>query len=121
LRLLTARHAHPGARRTRAGSSGWTIGVLCISGLIGSDIRAAGAQSIAITGRTIDAVSGRAVAGAQVTLASSTVVTDAQGRFQFDISAGRWEIVIPEISYTPRGATESVSLKGPWTFEVDVS
>jgi hypothetical protein len=35
-------------------------------------------------------------------------------------AAGPWGIVIPEISYTPRGATEFVSLKGPWTFEVDV-
>ena len=36
-----------------------------------------------------------------------------------DTTAGTWEVVIPEISYTPRGATEPVSLKGPWTFEVD--
>ena len=29
-----------------------------------------------------------------------------------DATAGTWEVVIPEISYTPRGATESVSQEG---------
>jgi len=94
--------------------------VLCISGLIGSDIRAAAAQSIAITGRAIDAVSGRAVAGAQVTLASRTVVTDAQGRFQFDISAGRWEIEVTARDYTPRKIPFEAGPQGVAPIEVQL-
>ena len=37
-----------------------------------------------------------------------------------DPAAGTWEIVIHEIWYLARGATEDVLLKGPWRFEVDI-
>ncbi len=35
-------------------------------------------------------------------------------------AAGTWVIVIHEIRYLARDATEEVLVKGPWTFEVDV-
>ena len=72
-----------------SGLSRWTVAVLCLSGSLGPDVRAA-AQSIAVSGRVVDAVSGRAVAGVQVTIGLRTIVTDAEGRFQLDVSAGRW-------------------------------
>jgi hypothetical protein len=77
-----------------------TILILCISALMGFDVTAG--QSIAIAGRAVDAVSGRAVPGAQVTLGSRSVVTDAEGRFQFEVSAGRWEIEVTARDYVPR-------------------
>jgi hypothetical protein len=54
----------------------------------------------------VDAVSGRAVAGVQVTLSGTSgsrrTVTDAEGRFQLDVSAGRWEIDVKARDYLPR-------------------
>src|SRR5262245_54923720 len=85
-----------------SGLSRWTVAVLCLSGVLGYHVRVAAGQSIAVTGRVIDAVSGRAVAGAQVTIGSRTVVTDAEGRFQLDVSAGRWEIDVQARDYLPR-------------------
>ena len=73
-------------------------GSLHLRGL-GFDVRVAAGQSIAVTGRAVDAVSGRAVSGVQMTIGSRTVVTDAEGRFQFDVSAGRWEIDVKARDY----------------------
>ena len=85
-----------------SGLSRWTVAVLCLSGSLRLDVRVAAAQSIAVTGRVVDAVSGRAVAGVQVTIGSRTIVTDAEGRFQLDVSAGRWEIDVKARDYLPR-------------------
>jgi len=59
-------------------------------------------QLIAVTGRVVDAVSGRAVAGVQVTIGSRATVTDAEGRFHVDVSSGHWEIVVDARDYLPR-------------------
>src|SRR5262245_53342842 len=67
-------------RMDRLGHTRWTVAVLCFSGIVGLHARIAASQSIAITGQVVDAVSGHAVAGVQVTVGSRTVVTDADGR-----------------------------------------
>ena len=85
-----------------SGLSRWTVAVLCLSGILRLDVPVAAAQSIAVTGRVVDAVSGRAVSGVQLTIGSRTIVTDAEGRFQFDVSAGRWEIGVKARDYLPR-------------------
>jgi TonB dependent receptor/TonB-dependent Receptor Plug Domain len=85
-----------------SGVSRWTVGVLCLSGILGLHVPVAAGQSIAVTGRVVDAVSRRAVAGVQMTIGSRTIVTDAEGRFQFDVSAGRWEIDVKARDYLPR-------------------
>jgi len=85
-----------------SGLSRWTVAVLCLSGSLRPDVRVAAAQSVAVTGRVVDAVSGRAVAGVQVTIGSRTIVTDAEGRFQLDVPAGRWEIDVKARDYLPR-------------------
>jgi len=51
-----------------SGLSRWTVAVLCLSGSLRPDVRVAAAQSVAVTGRVVDAVSGRAVAGVQVAI-----------------------------------------------------
>ncbi len=76
--------------------------VLVISLLLGFGMRVAAGQLITITGRAVDAVTGRAVSGVQVTIGTRTVVTDAEGRFQFDVSDGRWEIDVKARDYLPR-------------------
>jgi hypothetical protein len=77
--------------------------VLVISLLLGFGMRVAAGQLITITGRAVDAVSGRAVSGVQVTIGARTVVTDAEGRFQVDVSAaGRWESGVKARDYLPR-------------------
>src|SRR5262245_28039159 len=85
-----------------SGLSRWMVAVLCLSGILGVHARVAASQSIAVTGRVVDAMSGRAVAGVQVTIGSRTIVTDADGRFQLDVSAGRWEIDVKARDYLPR-------------------
>jgi Carboxypeptidase regulatory-like domain len=85
-----------------AGLSRWTVAVLCLTGIVGLHARIAAGQSIAVTGRVVDALSGRAVAGVQLTIGSRTIVTDAEGRFQLDVSAGRWEIDVKARDYLPR-------------------
>src|SRR5438093_6718795 len=86
-----------GARLSR-----WTVAALGFSGILGLAAGVAAGQSIAVTGRVVDAVSGRAVAGVQVRIGSRTIVTDAEGRFQVDVSAGRWEIDVKARDYLPR-------------------
>ncbi len=80
LRVLTIQSALPPSREALRRAA------LLLLGLMAFDDRVAGGQSIAITGRAIDAVSGRAISGAEVTLASRTVVTDAEGQFKFEVS-----------------------------------
>ena len=70
----------------------WAIAVLWLSGLMGFGARVAAGQAITVSGRAVDAVSGRAISGTQLTIGSRTTVTDAEGRFQFELSppgAGR--------------------------------
>ena len=68
--------------------------VLCLAAIL--------IQSIAVTGRVVDAVSGRPVAGVQVTIGSRATVTDVEGRFHVDMSPGHWEIVVNALDYLPR-------------------
>src|SRR5262245_44832762 len=86
----------------RSGLSRWRVAVLYLSAIFGLHARVAAGQSIAVAGRVVDAVSGRAIAGVQVTIGSRTIVTDVEGRFQFDVSAGRWEIDVQARDYLPR-------------------
>jgi hypothetical protein len=60
------------------------------------------AQTIRITGSAVDGVSGRPISGAHLRIGVRELVTDAEGRFEFDIAAGRWEIEISAPDYTPR-------------------
>jgi hypothetical protein len=64
--------------------------------------RAAAGQSIAVTGHVVDGVSGRPVAGALVTIDSRTIVTDAEGRFELDVPAGRWQVDVRAPDYLSR-------------------
>ena len=75
---------------------------LVISLLLGFEMRLAAGQPITIAGRVVDAVSGRAVSGVQVTIGARSAITDAEGRFQFDVSAGRGEIDVEARDYLPR-------------------
>lgn len=79
--------------------------MLCLSGLLVLHPRLAGAQSIAVTGQVVDGVSGRAVAGALVTIDSRTVVTDAEGRFELDVATGRWQVDVKAADYLSRTIT----------------
>ena len=80
----------------------WVVAALSLAALIGSSARAASQQTIVVTGRTLDAASGAAVPGARITIGSRVVTTDAQGRFQFDVSVGHWEIEVTARDYASR-------------------
>jgi hypothetical protein len=80
----------------------WSIAILCLSALMGFGVRIAAGQAIVVAGRAVDAVSGRAVAGARMTIGDITVITNADGRFQLQVSAGRWEIDVRAPNYAPR-------------------
>jgi len=67
--------------------------------LLGFGAPTASPQPIAVAGRVVDAVSGRAVPGAQVSSGARTVVTDADGRFAIDVVAGRSEIEVKARNY----------------------
>jgi hypothetical protein len=82
--------------------------------------RVAAGQPIAITGRVVDAVSGRAVSGVQVTIGARTVVTDADGRFQFDVSAGRGEIDVKSRDYLPRTIAFDAAAQGVAPIEIQL-
>ena len=90
----------------------WAIAVLWLSGLMGFGARVAEGQAIAVSGRAVDAVSGRAVSGVQMAIGSRTTVTDAEGRFQFELPAGRWEIEIRARDYVPRTFAFEVAAQG---------
>ena len=80
----------------------WTGVVLCISVVVGSGVETVAGQSIAVTGRVVDAVSGQAVRGAQLAIGARTVLTEADGRFRFDVAAGRWDIEVTARDYLLR-------------------
>ena len=94
--------------------------VVVISLLLGFGMRVAAGQLITITGRAVDAVSGRAVSGVQVTIGARTVVTDAEGRFQFDVSAGRWEIEVRARDYVPRKIAFEAASQGMLPLEIEL-
>ena len=94
--------------------------VLVISLLLGFGMRVAAGQLITITGRAVDAVSGRAVSGVQVTIGARTVVTDAEGRFQFDVSDGRWEIDVKARDYLPRTIAFDAGAQGIAPIEIQL-
>src|SRR5262245_24218071 len=85
-----------------SGLSRWTVALLSLAGILGLHARVAAGQSIAVTGRVVDAVSGRAVAGVQVTAGARTSVTDAEGRFRLDVSPGHVAIDVEARDYLPR-------------------
>ena len=87
---------------------------------MGFGVRVAAGQSITVTGRAVDAVSGRAVSGVQLTIGSRTVVTDAEGRFQFDLPAGRWEIEVRARDYAPRTIAFEAGAQGVAPLEIEL-
>lgn len=83
-------------------------------------VRVVASQSIMVTGRAVDAVSGRAVSGVQVTIGVNTVVTDAEGRFQFEVSAGRGEIEVRARGYVPRKIAFEAGAQGGAPIEIEL-
>jgi hypothetical protein len=87
---------------------------------MGCGVLAAAGQSVAIKGRATDAVSGRAVSGAHVTIGSRTVITDAQGRFQIEVAAGRWEIEVTAREYATRRIPFEAGAQGVAPIEIQL-
>ena len=75
---------------------------LCLSGLAGASELVLAAQTIHLTGTTVDGVSGRPISGARLKVGVRELVSDADGHFEFDISPGRWELEISAPNYTSR-------------------
>jgi hypothetical protein len=98
----------------------WTIVGLFTSGLIGFNASAVAGQSITVTGRALDAVSGRAIPGVQMTIGPRSVVTDGEGRFQFELSAGHWEVEVRAHDYAPRKVVFDVSAQGIAPIEIQL-
>ena len=98
----------------------WTVAILCLSSIFVLHSRPAAGQSIAVTGRVVDAVSGRAVAGVQVTIGSRTIVTDGDGRFRLDVAAGHWEINVQARGYFPRDIAVDAGPQGVAPIEVQL-
>ncbi len=92
--------------------------VLVVCLLLGFGVRLAAGQSITVAGRVVDAVSGRAVPGAQVTIGSRTAVTDADGRFRIDVSAGRWAIEVSAREYARRTIAFEAGAQGVAPVEI---
>jgi hypothetical protein len=65
----------------------------------------AAGQLIAVTGRAVDAVSGRVLPGVRVTLGARTASTDGEGRFRFDVAPGTWTVEVAARGYLPRTLT----------------
>src|SRR5215210_4808740 len=86
----------------------WAIAVLWLSVLLGFGARAAAGQAIAVSGSVVDAASGRPISGVQMTIGPRTAVTDTDGRFEFALPPGRWEIEIRARDYVPRTFTFDV-------------
>ncbi len=97
-----------------------TIAVLCICGIMGFGVRVAAVQTITVTGRTLDVVLRRVIAGAEITIGSRTVVTDSEGRFQFDVSLGPWKIEIRARDYAPRTITFDATTQGVAPIEIEL-
>ena len=98
----------------------WTGVVLCISVVVGAGVRIVAGQSIAVTGRVVDAVSGQAVTGAQLTIGSRTVLTDAGGQFRFDVAAGRWDIEVTARDYVSRSIAVEAGSPGVAPIEIQL-
>lgn len=96
----------------------WLAVVLCALGLVESGARMAAGQSIPVAGRVVNAVSGAPVAGAQLTIGSRAVVADAEGRFQFDVPAGRWEIEVSARDYSARKIALEIGPPGVAPIEI---
>jgi hypothetical protein len=60
------------------------------------------AQAVHITGTVVDGVSGRPISRAHLRIGVRELVSDAGGRFEFDIAAGRWEMDVSAPNYTSR-------------------
>src|SRR5262245_38662702 len=103
-----------------SGRSRWTVALLCLSVIVGLQARIAAGQSIGLPGRVVDAVSGRGVAGVQLTIGSRTIVTDAEGRFQLDVPAGRWEIDVTARDHLPRTIAVDAGSQGVAPIEIQL-
>jgi hypothetical protein len=98
----------------------WTNVVLSICVVVGTGARIAAGQSVAISGRTVDAVSGDAIAGVQLAIGARTVVTGADGRFGFDVAVGRWDIKVTARDYVPRTITVEATSAGVAPIEIQL-
>ena len=98
----------------------WTDVVLCISVVVGSGVGTVAGQSIAVTGRVVDAVSGQAVSGAQLAIGSRTVLTDADGQFRFDVAAGRWDVEVTARDYLLRTIAIEARSEGVAPIEIQL-
>ena len=78
------------------------VAVLCLSAALGAGGRVLAVQTIRIAGTTVDAVTGAPVTGAQLTIGTRTLTTDTEGRFEFDVPTGRWEVEVKAPNYTSR-------------------
>jgi hypothetical protein len=96
------------------------VASLCLVTLFGFQTLVAAGQSIEVTGRVMDPVAGRAVSGAQVTIGSRTVVTDAEGRFHVEVSVGRWEITVTSRDYATRTIAFEAGPQGVEPIEIDL-
>ncbi len=86
--------------------------------LLSFAVPAAAGQPIPVTGRVVDAESGRAVSGARVAIGSRTVLTDAEGRFQIEVTAGLWEIEVTARDYTSRKISFEAAPQGVAPIEI---
>ena len=75
---------------------------LCLSGFAGASELVMATQTIHITGTAVDGVSGRPISAARVMIVGRELISDAKGRFEFDVAAGRWEIEVSAPNYTSR-------------------
>ncbi|HEY1304536.1 MAG TPA: TonB-dependent receptor [Vicinamibacterales bacterium] len=103
-----------------SGRARWRVAVFCLSGIVGLHAHVVAGQSVAVTGRVVDAVSGGAVADAKVAIGSRTIITDAEGRFRLDVSAGRLEIDVQAREYLPRTIVVDASSQGVMPIEIQL-
>jgi hypothetical protein len=97
-----------------------TIAVVCLSALLGFGVPAGAGQSITVSGRAVDAVTGRVVPGAQVTIGSRTAVTDAEGRFHLEVDPGGWEIQVTARDYASRTLAFEAGPQGVAPIEIEL-
>lgn len=70
-------------------------------------------QASRITGTVVDGVSGRPISGAHLRVGVRELVSDTEGRFEFDLAAGRWEIEVSAPNYSSRKLAFDAGLPPP--------
>jgi len=97
------------------------MGIRCVvfvTLLAGAPTVASADEPVAVHGRVVDAVSGAAIATADVTTGSARATTDATGAFDLTLTPGTWTLTVTAAGYVDQTRPLTLSARSPAPLEI---